>query len=488
MYISKQKQFSPQPHITAALTDNATIGTVVSADDPQEMGRLKVVCPKWGDTYSTPIKDLPWVSYISPLAGTTSVGSRGAGLQESKGKVAYGFWAIPKVGAQVLVMCIDKDPAFRVYLGSMHTQLATHTLPHGRFTYDDHPAVPHDGSTPYGPFTSSEQPIEPLASNLKAAFGPSTSNYEWQTRAADYQSSAIGPNHVDYTESTSPDDYEVTDPLTGWKSTQGYDTARHDETDNDSKVLGITSPGFHSLSMDDRMENCRFRLRTTAGHQILMDDTNERIYISTAKGNNWVEMDQNGNVDVFSNNRVSVRSTKDINFTSDESIRLYARKGIHMVSETDLRIQTVDDIHVKSTGGNLRMGIAQSIFASAGSEMHLKSNGQFLTTSGGSMHLLSGGVSNISAADTINVNSGGSYVVTASTVHHNGPSAVVATSASVPSEQPAFWTNRVPTHEPFARTVTKDDFTHAPEHSYTSDLVNRVERGIKFVRGLFWRR
>ena len=285
-----------------------TIGTVVSADDPQQMGRLKVVCPKWGDVFDGFVDDLPWASFISPFGGESSVGSRGPGLQESTGKVAYGFWAIPKIGAQVLVMCLDSDPAFRVYIGSMFGSLSPHTLPHGRFKYDGHPTVNTNGSTPYGPFTSTESPIEPLSSNYKQAFGPSSANYEWQTRAGDYQVAAISPEHLNHTESAVPDDYNISDPLTDWVSTQGYSITRYDETEKESKVVSITSPGFHSLSMDDRMENCRVRLRTTSGHQILLDDTNERIYISTAKGNNWIELDQDGNIDMYSANNVSIHA------------------------------------------------------------------------------------------------------------------------------------------------------------------------------------
>lgn len=488
MYISKQRMLNHTPkEVSNNVVDSVTIGTVVSTNDPQQMGRLKIVCTKWGDTFATQVDELPWATYISPFGGGSNTGARGPGLQESVGKVAYGFWAIPKVGAQVLVMCIDSDPAFRVYVGSMYSQFEPHTLPHGRYSYDLHPASTNTDSTPYGPLTSSEKPIEPLASNLKASFGHTTTNYEWQTRGADYQATGIGPNHLDHTESNAPDDHNIPDSFTDWKSTQGYEGTRYDPNELESKVISLTSPGFHSISMDDRQENCRLRFRTTSGHQILLDDTNERIYISTAKGENWVEMDQNGNIDIFSTNRVSIHSGKDINLTSDETVRIQAKKGIHLLSDADIRLQSTNDIHVRS-GGNLRIGVASSTYVSTMGNTHIKSNGQILATSGGSMHLLSGGVANISAADTMNMNSGGSYIVTASTVHHNGPAAAVATQATLANEQPSFWTNRVPTHEPYARGVTKNDFTHTPEYSYKSEFINRVERGIKFARGLFWRR
>jgi uncharacterized protein (DUF2345 family) len=464
-----------------------TIGTVVSTTDPQQMGRLKIVCSKWGDTFDSLIDDLPWASYISPFGGEGSVGSRGPGFQESKGSVAYGFWAIPKIGAQVLVMCLDNDPSFRVYIGSMYGSLSPHTLPHGRFKYDGHPAASDTGSTPYGPYTSTESPIEPLATNYRHAFGPSTSNYEWQSRVGDYQAAAINLDHLDYTQSNSADDHEVTDPLSKWASTQGYGNTRYDETEQESKVVSLTSPGFHAISMDDRMENCRMRFRTTSGHQILLDDTNERIYIATAEGNNWIELDQDGNIDVYTSNKLNIRAAKDVNITSDETIRLQGKKGVHIVSGTDVRIQSTTDTHIK-VGQNLRVGAGASAFIAAQQDIHALASSSLFLTSSSNLNLRSGGALNGTAGNTINMNASGDYVVTAATVHHNGPSAAVATSASPPSEQPAKWTNRVPTHEPFARTMTANDFTHEPEVPYFSDLVNRIERGRKIIRGLFWRR
>jgi uncharacterized protein (DUF2345 family) len=484
MYQSRQKLLS-RP--TKSVTEMVTIGTVVSTTDPQQMGRLKVVCPKWGDRFDQEIADLPWTSYASPFAGDVAVGSRGPGIQETSGSVAYGFWAIPKVGAQVVVMCVDGDPMYRIYVASIYGTLSPHTLPHGRYKYDGHPVIEPSGSTPYGPMSSAEKPIEPLASNLKKAFGRSTQNHEWQTRGADYQVAGIGPQHVDYTESSAPDDFQSPDTFTDWKSTQGYGVSRHDATEFESKVVALTSPGFHSISMDDRIENCRVRMRTTSGHQVLLDDTNERIYISTAQGNNWVEMDQDGNVDIFSANKVSIRSVKDINLTSDESIRLHAKKGIHAYSGTDIRLQSVGDTNVK-VGSSLRIGVGDDVFVAAGSDINLNAAATLSATSSSTMNLRSAADTRITAAQTINMNAGGDYLVTSAQVHHNGPTASQAASAQLPNEQPAMWTNKVPAHEPYARTMTKTDYTHEPELSYKDKLVNRFERGRMIIRGLFWRR
>lgn len=453
-----------------------TIGTVVDTNDPQQMGRVRVVCPVLGETMRTSINDLPWAVYITPFGGTTEVGTRGPNNDTSTGPIAHGIWTGgPPVGSQVIVMFIDGDANLRVFFGAIYDQFRPHTMPHGRFMYDDHPALEKaDDRRPFGPYTSNEKYIEPLNTNLRQAFPKSEPNYEWRTRAADYTVSAIDVEALNYTSSRAQDDKGFS--WDGWESRQGYEQSRTDpnfpglfgEGNLDNMVYSWVTPGFHGFSMDDRQQNCRMRIRTTAGHQIILDDTNERIYISTAKGKNWIDIDQEGNIDMYTDNKVNIRAKKDINFTSDETIRMYAKKGIHMYSEDEIRMQALKDIHVKGTQ-NLRLNVAQNIYLQSAQEINVKSGTDLKLTSGGTTHQ----------------NAGGSILDTAPAIHHNGPGAAIAGSSG---EQPAKWTSRVPDHEPWARVMTQNDFTHAPEFPYTSPQVGKVERGQQIRRGKYWRR
>lgn len=473
---TKQREIFSAGGADGTTQDTITIGTVVDTNDPQQMGRIRVVCPQWGDRLDTDVSDLPWAVYCTPFGGQTSVGSRGPGIQSSEGGIAYGMWAIPKVGAQALVMCIDADPRHRVYIGCVYDQLTAHTLPHGRFMYDDHPALEKKGNdaAPFGPLTSREKTINPLYENMRQAFGnKSEPNYEWRSRAADHTASAVDVSHLDHTRSSAPDDKDIA--FDNWHSTQGYQSSRIDPNaitaqskNTDSMVYSITSPGFHAISMDDRQENCRVRLRTTSGHQIIMDDTNERIYIATAQGNNWIELDQDGNIDMFTTNKVNVRAQRDINFTSDETIRFHAQKGIHMYSGADIRMQSATDTHMK-VGSNLRIGVGSAAMVQAGSTVDITAGGDMKLTTSGALNLLASG----------------NILETGAQIHLNGPTAA---QASPPADQPAMWTNRVPTHEPFARTMTGSDFSHAPEFKYNDERVNRSERGRQIQRGMYWRR
>ena len=464
---TKQKQIFEQGARPATRYDSVTIGIVVDTNDPQQMGRVRVICPAFNELGSTPVDEVPWAIYASPFAGQMDAGTRGPSLDQSKGGVSYGFWAIPQIGAQVIVMCIDGDPNHRVYMGGIFDQLTPHTMPHGRWMFDDHPALQKETSNdsrPFGPYTSTEKFIEPLNSNMRTAFTlQEEPNFEWRTRAADYTVSALDVSALDVTQSHVQDDKDFV--WDEWNSRQGYQVNRVDplakptftDRNYDNMVYAFVSPGFHAISMDDRQENCRMRFRTTAGNQILLDDTNERIYISTAKGNNWIEIDQAGNIDIYTAGNFSVKAAGDINFTSDKSIRMFA-DGIHLYSTTEVAIESATDVDVKA-GQALSFESPQEINFKAGANL------------------------NLTSAGNVNILADGNVIMTGGAIQLNGPSALPATGA-----HGAMWTDRVPAHEPWARTMTLNDFTHEPEFPYTDPQVDREERGLVIERGRFWRR
>lgn len=514
-FISKQREMYEQASPTQTTQQSITIGTIVDTNDPHQMGRVRVLCPQWGDPWNAKVEDLPWAVYMTPFGGQTQTGPKGPGIQQSEGGIAYGAWFIPSMGAQAVVMCVDGNPANRLYMGCIYDQFTPHTMPHGRFMFEDHPELEKTGSDakPFGPYTSTEKFIHPTSENIKQAFGNKAEpNFEYRSRGADMTVARVDVTQLDQTYSKVQDDKDVA--VDDWISTQGYQQSRVDEdgtstlTDKnyDSHVYAITTPGFHAMSMDDRQENCRIRFRTTAGAQILVDDTNERIYISTAKGNNWIEMDQDGNIDVFSTNKLNIHSVKDINMTSDETIRMHAKKGIHMYSEDELRIETLKDIHVK-TEQNIRVHAVQSTYLLSDQAIHAKAGTSFFVESTAAFHVKAGSTLNLQSTGNMHFRSGGDMMLFSTStmglrtnsqllqsgtqIHLNGPppdTASPATATTAPSELKAFWTNRVPAHEPWNRVMTKDDFTHEPEFEYESKEVNRSERGRTIERGQYWRR
>lgn len=310
--------------------NSIVVGHVVDTNDPQHRGRIRVYCPDFGDLPGNDISGVPWCQYMSPFGGMVSSDkmTRGPGDHSTKGSVAYGMWALPKVGAQGLVMCINGDPSRRVFVGCLPPMHSEHTMPHGRYIDGD------------GPFSSEEAPIEPLYSNLKKAFGDKTSS-EYQSRAADCGVTGLNQDHIDNNLTGS----KKKDSTSGYKQSRLTPDKKSDLTGTvfDNQVYSLTTPGFHSISMDDSKDNGRIRIRTGCGHNILLDDTNERIYINSAEGNNWIEIDQDGTIDIYASQSISIKSDTDINLTADKSIRMHA-PDIHICADQNIRVTATNEL------------------------------------------------------------------------------------------------------------------------------------------------
>lgn len=524
---TRQSHMTPSELLMSAIT----IGVVVDANDPQQMGRLRVLCPAFNDRKDSETKDIPWAEYVSPFAGEVQVGTRGSDDDQLAGPTAYGMWAIPKVGAQALVMCVDGNPQHRVWMGCLYGQFSPHTMPHGRFSYKDE-AEQANEQRPFGPMDSYEGAIDPLHTNTQTAFpNPSTGdvNHEYETRGADFQVAAVSQRQISETLTQVSDDQDQPIPSGGNlpEMRQGYQLSRLDpdqlvennitDANFDNMVTAIVSPGFHAISMDDRMENTRMRVRTTSGHQIIMDDTNQRVYISTAKGNNWIEMDQEGNIDIYTSGKISAHAAKDINFTADGSFRVSAKRGIHLQSDKEIRLTAGEDISVKGSKnirleagtGLLAETISENINIKSASKINVQANSAINVTAGEDLKMSSSGATSFDAGGdfTIGAGGGGNWLATGpillkgSLIDLNGanPSNPLDVTASSPAGAfEAFLTNRVPEHEPWGRTGTISDDSHDPLVPYNSDQngikdfttgPNGIEREADDkIRGPLWRR
>lgn len=327
-----------------------TLGVVVDTDDPLQMGRLRIYCPELNDDPKK-VQHLPWASYVSPFGGSIRNPSHTKGHQDgasTPGTSQYGFWGVPELGANVLVTCINGDPRKRVWLGCLYEHQEAGGLFHGVYNWSSGKADgPYYAPRPkmgeeenYDLEAEKQHKMQPLYDNLSKAFKDERDSSEWKTRGADYSTAvnvAIDSYGTNAELSSGEKDSWVKEKL----GAMGYDWSSFKNLGAflASKVIGLMSPGLHAISLDDRPFNSRIRIRTTAGHQIILDDTNERIYVSTYEGNSWVELDKNGNIDVFSDRRISMRAKKDINFSTDESFRVKAKGGIFMYAG-DSRGQT----------------------------------------------------------------------------------------------------------------------------------------------------
>lgn len=352
-------------------------GIVKATDDPQQMGRLKVWCPALDGEKHT-IDELPWSEYASPFAGFTDNFRSGRDLNTTQGIKAYGMWAIPKINSRVFVFLLNGDINRRCYFAGAFPTHLNRSLPRGRNQNPTTGAI--------GPQTDTYQYIEPAYSNVKEQFQNKLDSDEAQSRGVYERQVAQDKTDKDGKEgySKSPGEGKEFDYL-------------------DPQSYCFVTPGNHALIMSDGYDWCRIRIVTTSGNQILLDDTNERIYISTCKGGNYIELDENGHIHIFGSDDISIRTAENINVRADKNINFEAQK--------DINLRAIDGSVNIATGGNLNLSITGTIFESSCAGHH--------------------------------INSGGNLVMSAPQIHMNGPTAAEANS---PGELTV-----VPGHEPWSR-------------------------------------
>lgn len=513
-FIANSAEAGDLTHITEVMS----VGVVVDNDDPLQQGRLRIFCPSYNDDPKK-LLHLPWAGYVSPVGGVINNQSYTRGhiprSETTIGPVHYGFWAIPEVGAHAIIACINGDPRRRIWLGCLPSHQETHTLGHGRFKHID--------SEVQGPQSSTGGFIEPTATQLREAFGYQMGSAEWRTRAADYQITSVkgapASNKQEYIDSdnasmkTAEPDSWVDQKL----GDHGYDWTGFKNLASflASRVFSWSTPGFHSIQMDDRPFNSRIRIRTTGGSQIILDDTNERMYFSVSGGKSWIEMDASGNIDMFAERRLSIHSGKDINFSADESIRLKAGTYISMyagemggqtpldsVPNTgEIRFHSANDMHM-FVGNNLNgdiVGATNIVFGSGETSgptnlefqdpLEIKVASTMSVEVDDALQVQADGVDIVSANDVSFTVSGKNtsintliefqddYVGTFNTHTHPITSGSSAGNTAIPTSQTeiaatedveviiepledpakfAPWTNRVPDHEPWPRVLMQD--------------------------------
>jgi hypothetical protein len=160
--------------------------------------------------------------------------------------------------------------------------------------------------------------------------------------------------------------------------------------------------------MDDGDINGRnqlFRLRSAKGHQFMMNDSNNFIYLIHANGQTWIELGQEGTIDVYSTNSVNVRSQGDVNIHADQDINMYAGRNFNIKAKNNFTVEA---------------GVSASITAQA--DLKLYSKATIGVKADGTLALES--ASGSWAA-------GSGFVVSAGGIDFNGPA---APAVDVPKE------------------------------------------------------
>lgn len=153
-----------------------------------------------------------------------------------------------------------------------------------------------------------------------------------------------------------------------------------------SNVAGFLTPAGHSFVMDDGTvahkegenyvpdqareegENNLVRLRSGGGAQMLFNDSAGIVYITNQKGTSWMQMDSDGNVDVYAAGSVSYHAEEDFNF--------YATGDINMDADTfNIKARGAAGIQAETATGPIQLKANKDIRLTTDLNLQLKATG-----------------------------------------------------------------------------------------------------------------
>jgi uncharacterized protein (DUF2345 family) len=207
----------------------------------------------------------------------------------------------------------------------------------------------------------------------------------------------------------------------------------------------VSRLGGHSFVMDDGDLNGAdelVRIRTRTGHQILLHNSHDLIYIANSKGTAWIEMTSAGKIDIYAEDSVSIHTEADFNFRADRDVNLEAGRNINMLASNNFNLNVKEDFNlIVDQSGKLQFGSVANISSktdiklNALTNLHVKSNGSIFNTAGENINLLSNNGTYLTTNGDTNISSAGSIFATGFNIHLNGPTAAKATTAT-DAEQP----------------------------------------------------
>jgi hypothetical protein len=457
---------SAQRETGAGLGNGVFLARVISHLDPTFMGGLEVTLLK--EQGNTPGDDAQTyiVRYASPFFGYTPfefMGKNGADKSTLEGfndtQKSYGMWMVPPdVGVNVLVMFVDGDPSQGYWFACVPGRFANHMVP--AIAGSTQNELSAEDKVRYGntklPLPVAEinkringerQEIDP--EKIKKAVHPiadrfleqglleddvrgvTTTTSRREAPSAVFGISTPGPLDrrqnakkatVGKKESTTPEPV----PVSRLGGTQlvfddGDDRYHREKPAADGPVKYIdtlentvvgTGEKTNSKGEPTIPYNEYFRVRTRTGHQLLMHNSEDLIYIGNARGTAWIELTSNGKIDIYSQDSISIHTENDLNIRADRDINFEATRNINFRTETGkwhAEIATDMDFLINN---DARLTVGKNLDILVGAETKISTNTD--------MNIAAGADAKISSQGDLNLGAGSPVKITGTTVFING--------------------------------------------------------------------
>ena len=441
------------------------IARVIKHADPYYLGGLEVELLKTteagnqGETLGQTVT----VYYASPFYGVTGAQHLGKNDNYSNTQKSYGWWAIPPdPGTLVLVTFVEGSREFGYWFACIPEKGMTYMLP---------------GGQPVTEQTSGNIPSDlkgkklPVGEYNKKITKPNTNNVIKYKRPVNedfinvLKEQGLVEDDIRGT-TTSSAQREFPSAVTGWSSPGPLDKRGGSPqgkvgVKESQATMHVSRLGSSSIVIDDgddkflrkgsptdtpyayvnkeasesggdvtRPANEMIRFRTRTGAQIMINTSEDLIYINNSKGTAWIEMTSNGKIDVYAQDSISFHTEVDFNFVADRDINFEAGRNINMI---------VNESIFQSAAANLEILVGANGNITAGAEINAKS--------GADTKITAGGTAFIDGGPEVRLNEG------------------VSAATAVKSKFP----QRVPQHEPWEGHENWNPLETAPDKTEAVD-------------------
>lgn len=383
------------------------VGVVKNNVDSIRSGSLWVYIEQFGSN-NPEDNNNGWrlVHYLPPFYGVTEKTSTSEGVGSFPGnQQSYGMWFTPPdIDTKVLCFFVNGDPNLGYYIGCIPDPgvnrmiPAIGAVPKTKYVPGNKSQEAYFANSPQLPVTEINNENEQIDKNPlffdqpKPVHSVQAAIYFQQGLDNDPERGPIGSSAQRESPSTV---YGISTPGKPiYAGGLDPNTIRKQLSEGgvrteDIKVIGRY--GGHTLVMDDGDldgNNALFRMRSAKGHQVMMNDSADFIYIAHANGQTWIELGVEGTVDVYSTNSVNVRTEGTINLHADKDINMYAGGNISMKSGAATNIGAVTTMNLAAEAGMTLYSTAALGIRSDGS---LSLQGQSSSWNGGTKLALKAG-------------------------------------------------------------------------------------------------
>jgi len=493
------------------------LARVVNNIDPMRQGGLEVELLQPVGNQDSANQQLFTVKYLNPFYGVTDVNVNGSDPNDfNQTQKSYGFWFVPPdTGSLVMIIFVNGNTGQGYWMGCVQDIYMNYMIPGNAAsnaasdqTRDQDETQWKDsvkttkevygtgfvptgelnrrsigsGTTTINPeIDAMKKPVHPLAKVLAdqglvmdTVRGTHTSSSRRETPSNVFGISTPGPLDK-RTNAQKGRIGRASNKVNKFVSRLGGHTFIMDDG-NDRRLRKYKPnegpPDYADLESGDTggliefPHDESFRIRTRTGHQILLHNSEDLIYITNSSGSAWIELTSQGKIDIYSADSVSIRTETDFNFVADRDINLSAGRSINLHSTSRTNINSNDNINIRSdstvyvnadsnlnlkaTGKTMITGdsnveiktqtfklsstttdilTAGATHITSNGNLELKSNANTLLSSNGNLDILTGVNTKITAAN-IHVNTSGTMFITSENTQMKSTSDTLITSAS----------------------------------------------------------